>query len=143
MNAIGQSLIWAHIEISQGGNSCNIFLKKYEYQPGDSSIIHVMEQISCTFCKIVSTKIYSKRNATFLNLRSLVSYLEEGMSVRPTKLSIQNRGIGFKALKNGKAEIAFLLEKRLVIPKGTRYTFISAVTFLYLRNFFYIFATFA
>ncbi len=28
-----------------------------EYQPGDSYRIHVMEQISCTFCEIVGRKI--------------------------------------------------------------------------------------
>ncbi len=29
-----------------------------ECQPGDSYSIHVTERISCTFCEIVSTKIY-------------------------------------------------------------------------------------
>ncbi len=44
---------------------------QYEYQPGDSYKIHVTEQISRTFCEIVSTKIVTIKLRTLLELFTL------------------------------------------------------------------------
>ncbi len=75
LNAIEQSLIgilggcnFCRIDDMRSNKKCqsaidiNLLLsqlRKYEYWPGDIYSFHVTEHINCTFCKIVSTKMFS------------------------------------------------------------------------------------